>query len=264
MAGESLPTRHSIPIILGGAALVIATAIANDFDAPEILTQGIIVLIVGLFTFGLRRLSDANEQLVAAREEVARLAVLDERVRFARDLHDLLGHSLTVIRAKSELAGRLAPIDMAKAVQEMTDVERVAREALAEVRETVTGYRRPSLTTELTNARLALDAASIAPDVHADVVDVPLEIDETLAWVLREMVTNVVRHSHARSCRIEITGDERRFGLLVADDGRGSSGSIGNGLAGARERLALVGGTLDLESGPAGGFRACAQISRQP
>ena len=104
MAGESLPPRYSMPLIFGASALVTATAIANDFDGPEIVSQAIIVFVVGLFTFGVRRLAEANEQLLAAREEVARLAVLDERVRFARDLHDLLGHSLTVIRAKSELA----------------------------------------------------------------------------------------------------------------------------------------------------------------
>src|SRR2546423_394370 len=109
-----------------------------------------------------------------------------DRLRFACDLHDLLGPSLTVIRAKSELASRLAPTDIDKAVSEMNDVERVAREALAEVRETVTGYRRPSLAAELANARTALDAANITADVHADVIDAPAEIDTTLAWVLRE------------------------------------------------------------------------------
>ncbi|HEV3226170.1 MAG TPA: sensor histidine kinase [Acidimicrobiales bacterium] len=262
MAGEGLPPRQSVPIILTGSAIVVISATANHFAPSEIFTQGIIVFVVGLFTFGLRRLSEANRQLMAAREEVARLAVLDERVRFARDLHDLLGHSLTVIRAKSELASRLAPADMERAVQEMTEVERLAREALVEVRETVTGYRRPNLAAELTNARVALDAAGIEAEVHADVDDVPDDLDETLAWVLREMVTNVVRHSHARSCRIEASGDRGAISLAVTDDGHGPSGTVGNGLAGARERLALVGGTLELDSGPDGGFHARARVAR--
>jgi two-component system sensor histidine kinase DesK len=262
MAGESLPPRQSIPVILGESALVTASALANDFDGPEILSQAIIVLVVGLFTFGVRRLAEANRELMEAREEVARLAVLDERVRFARDLHDLLGHSLTVIRAKSELASRLAPVDVTKAVQEMNEVERVAREALAEVRETVTGYRRPSVATEITNARTALDAAHIAADVHVDVIDVPPAIDETLAWVLREMVTNVVRHSGAASCRIDVSADEGAFVLAVTDDGRGANGAMGNGLDGARERLALVNGTLDVDSDGGPGFRARASVPR--
>jgi two-component system sensor histidine kinase DesK len=260
MAGESLRPRQSIPIILGASGLVTTSAVVNDFDGPEILSQAIIVLVVGLFTFGVRRLADANQQLVEAREELARLAVLDERVRFARDLHDLLGHSLTVIRAKSELASRLATSDVTKAVEEMDDVERVAREALAEVRETVTGYRRPSLAREIANARTALDAAHIAADVHVDVLDVPPAIDETLAWVLRELVTNVVRHSGAGSCRIDAAGHSGEFSLAVTDDGRGGAGAIGNGLAGARERLALIGGMLDIDGEAGRGFHVLARV----
>jgi two-component system sensor histidine kinase DesK len=260
MAGEALPTRYSIPIILGASAVVTTSAITHDFYGPEVLSQAIIVFVVGLFTFGVRRVADANEQLLEAREEVARLAVLDERVRFARDLHDLLGHSLTVIRAKSELASRLAPVDVTKAVQEMDEVERVAREALAEVRETVTGYRRPTLATELANARNALDAAGIAAEVRVDVIDVPPAIDETLAWVLRELVTNVVRHSGAASCRIDACAEAHAFVLAVSDDGRGAAkDASGNGLTGARERLALVDGTLDLvDDGP--GLHARARV----
>jgi len=260
MAGESLPPRHAIPVIIGASAVVTATAITHDFDGPEVVSQAIIVFVVGFFTFGSRRLAESNQQLFEAREEVARLAVLDERVRFARDLHDLLGHSLTVIRAKSELAGRLAPVDAAKAAQEMHEVERVAREALAEVRETVTGYRRPTLATELANARSALDAANISAVLNIDAIDVPAAVDETLAWVLRELVTNVVRHSRAACCWIEVGNENNSFVLAVADDGRGSdAGAMGNGLIGARERLALVDGTLDLvDGGP--GFRVRARI----
>jgi two-component system sensor histidine kinase DesK len=265
MAGESLSPRYSMPIILAASAVVAASAITHDFNGPEIVSQAFIVFTVGLFTFGVRRLSEANDQLLEAREELARLAVLDERVRFARDLHDLLGHSLTVIRAKSELASRLAAVDAAHAAQEMNEVERVAREALAEVRETVTGYRRPSLATEIANARAALDTAGIHAQVHVDVIDIPPAIDETLAWVLREMVTNVVRHSGASSCQVDARTDNGAFVLAVRDDGRGArAGVVGNGLAGARERLALVDGTLDIESEPGSGFRASARVPRVP
>jgi two-component system sensor histidine kinase DesK len=265
MAGDNLQPRTATAVILLATAAVAVYSIVADFAPQDVLTNSTVTFVVGLFAFGVARLSEANNQLAAAREEVARLAVVDERLRFARDLHDLLGHSLTVVRAKSELASRLAHVDPSRAAQEMSEVEGLARQALAEVREAVTGYRRSSLAAELVNARTALDAAGIAVEVAVDGLDVPPDVDEALGWVLREAVTNVVRHSGAGRCRVEAGGeDDGDVRLVVADDGNGApaGGSDGSGLTGVRERLAAVGGTLEVGRADGGGFRLLARVPR--
>jgi two-component system sensor histidine kinase DesK len=264
MAGDSLPPRRAFPFIIAAAAGVCAYSIANGFEAQEIVAQSVITLMVGFFTLGVHRLADTNAALIDAREQVGRLAVANERLRFARDLHDLLGHTLTVIRAKSELASRLAPLDLDKAAREMDEVEALAREALVEVRDTVTGYRRPTLVSEIAHARTALDSAGITADITTEFPDLTTEVDETLGWVLREAVTNVVRHSGAAGCRIEARPLDGMVALEVADDGRGSTNDPGNGLTGARERLALVGGTLELGRSPTGGFLIVARVHSAP
>ena len=264
MAGDSLAPRRSLPFIIGAAAAVCAYSIANGFEAQEIVVQPVITLMVGFFTLGVRRLADTNTALIEAREEVGRLAVANERLRFARDLHDLLGHTLTVIRAKSELASRVAPSDLDRAVREMNEVEAVAREALVEVRDTVTGYRHSTLSSEMENARRALDSAGISAEIATELPDLPTDVDETLGWVLREAVTNVVRHSGAAGCRIEALPCDGMVALEVTDDGHGPTNGPGNGLAGARERLALIGGTLELGRSPTGGFRVVALVRSSP
>lgn len=264
MAGDSLQPRRSLPLILGASSAVAANSIAKGFALEEAVTEPVIVLMVGLFTLGLRRLTDTNRELSSAREELARLAVANERLRFARDLHDLLGHSLTVIRAKSELASRVAPTDLDQAVREMNEVEAVAREALVEVRETVTGYRRPTLLSEVANARSALASAGIDATVTAGRCELSGAIDETLGWVLREAVTNVVRHSGAGACHIETSSGDGVIVLQVADDGHGSSSEPGFGLTGAEERLAIVGGSLELGRSSGGGFRLVARVPCPP
>jgi two-component system, NarL family, sensor histidine kinase DesK len=264
MAGDSLVPRVALPIIVAAGVMGVAVGIAHDFEGAETLTNGVVITTVGLFPLALRRLSETNNALVDAREEVARLAVVDQRLRFARDLHDLLGHSLTVIRAKSELASRLALTDVDRAAQEMDEVEAIAREALAEVRETVTGYRRPTLAGELAGARTALGAAAIELDTAVDVKldSLPADVDETLGWVLREAVTNVVRHSAGTRCRVAVHDhDAGNITLEVTDDGRGAPGQLGHGLSGARERLELVDGTLEVGTSP---DRGCRLLARAP
>jgi two-component system sensor histidine kinase DesK len=262
MAGDTLEAQFALPIILLATAGVAGYSLASGRGPSDSITQVLVTLVVGLFTLGAHRMAETNRELVAAREELAKLAVVNERLRFARDLHDLLGHTLTVIRAKSELATRLAAAEPTRAGREMAEVEGIARQALVEVREAVSGYRRPTLAAEIANARTALSAAGIAADVDVDGVSVSAELDEALGWVLREAVTNVVRHSGARRCRVEavcVDGDVR---LEVVDDGRGPLAAVaaGNGLEGVRERLSEVGGGLELDGAPGGGFRLVARV----
>ncbi|MEZ5097506.1 MAG: histidine kinase [Nocardioides sp.] len=136
--------------------------------------------------FGVRALMDRNQQLVYARQELAQRAVTEERSRFSRDLHDILGHTLTVVTVKAELAGRLLELDPERARAELADVERLSRDALADVRRAVGGYREPSLAAELVRAREALGSAGIADDLPTSVDDVPAELRELFAWTIRE------------------------------------------------------------------------------
>jgi two-component system sensor histidine kinase DesK len=217
-------------------------------------------------TYVVSRMAETNAELMAAREELAHLAVVSERLRFSRDLHDLLGHSLTVIRAKSELASRIAEDDPSRAGREMAEVEAVARQALSEVRDAVGGYRRPTLGAEVANARAALAAAGIDAEVAADGLTIGSDLDETLGWVLREAVTNVVRHSGAQRCVVEAVADDSGVRLEVVDDGLGRAAAVnlGHGLTGARERLAAVGGTLELANTPGRGFSVLARVPSRP
>lgn len=177
----------------------------------------------------------------ALREHV----VVVERERVARDVHDVLGHSLTALSVKAELAARLIDIDPARAKQELESIQATARQALAEVRATVGGLRAGNLEAELAAAPRVLADAGITTTVDGTVADTDPRHRALLAWVLREAVTNVVRHSRARSVRIELGP----AGIVVVDDGRGCDGAEGNGLRGMRERVTGVGGTLDV--GPA-------------
>jgi two-component system sensor histidine kinase DesK len=234
--------------------------LADDSDLDNALSHTMVPFVVGLFAHGVSRLMSANEELTAAREELAGLAVTNERLRFARDLHDLLGHSLTVIRAKSELASRVARDDPDRAACEMESVEHLSRQALVDMREAVTGYRHLTLAAEVANGRAVLRAAGITPDVAVNGVALASDVDETLGWVVREAITNVVRHSQASRCRVATVVADGEVRLEVADDGRGGAPADGMGLTGVRERLAAVGGTLDVHTSPEAGFRVVARV----
>lgn len=177
-----------------------------------------------------------------------RLAVADERERVARDVHDVLGHSLTVVAVKTELAEKLLDVDVDRTRAELADIRSLTRTALAEIRETVGGLRVASLADEVDAARNALASAGIVADLPDDLAVVDPRHRTVVAWALREAVTNVVRHSHATRCAVELGRDS----LTVTDDGRGIRAKEGNGLRGLRERLAGVDGTLILGPGPDG------------
>jgi two-component system, NarL family, sensor histidine kinase DesK len=214
--------------------------------------QALSIVLAAAVVLAMVQLLRSNRALVQARQDLAELAVVEERERFARDLHDILGHSLTVITKKAELAHRLTAVDPERAAAEIADVERLAREALQDVRATVTGIREVSVASELASARQALQAAGIRPDLPYSVEDVPPQYRELFGWALREAVTNVLRHSGATTCRITV----HAYTLEVVDDGRGPSvtGS-GHGLVGLAERAHAVGGALSTGAAPDGGFR---------
>ncbi|HEX5466973.1 MAG TPA: histidine kinase, partial [Candidatus Limnocylindrales bacterium] len=195
----------------------------------EAAFQGFSVAVVGWLVFLLATVRYTNAALVAAQEEIARLAVTAERDRIARDLHDVLGHSLSLIAIKSELAGRLLPDDPLRAQAEVQDIERAARESLSAVRETVGGYRQPTLAAELAGAQAALAAAGITGRIEAKAGELPRPVDALLAWAVREGVTNVVRHSRARHCTISTGREGSEASLAIDDDGAAPGATTGVG-----------------------------------
>ena len=260
--GMGLPRGGFAPWAI--CSLAALTAAFGWFSSANLPLTGMITLLVaatGLGQISWARTLATNEKLRAAQEEIARLAVSEERLRFARDLHDLLGHSLSLITLKSELAGRLLPDAPEKAATEVQDVERVAREALKEVREAVSGYRRPTLRSELDGAREMLEAAGVRCRVEAEDVKLAPPTEAVLAWTVREGVTNVIRHSRAHDCGLRIEHEPDAVRAEVLDDGLGPAvdagppRSTGTGLSGLAERVAAVGGRLEAGPGPTGGFR---------
>jgi two-component system sensor histidine kinase DesK len=262
-AARIAPERRALTGIgLVSVAAGVSTGIAaSSWGAGADI--GVTVGTISLTLFALSAFGRANRELQVARRELADLAVAEERHRIARDLHDTLGHSLSVIALKSELARRLLPDDRARADAELADVERVAREALASVRETVSGYRQPSLAIELAGARAALTAAGIEGEVEPAPEGLAPEVDAVLGWAVREGVTNVLRHSEATTARIRVIADRASRSVEVIDDGRGASSpgdtavaaASGVGLAGLRERADRLGGSVEAGPLPERGFR---------
>jgi two-component system sensor histidine kinase DesK len=262
--------RHA----LGLTAL--ATVVAGLREGWDAIGVSYGTFLSTMVTAAILSLSEAVRQLRAAREELARRAVEEERLRFSRDLHDLLGHTLSVIVVKSEAARRLAPRNLEAALAQVTDIESVGRQALTEIREAVTGYREGSLATELDRASSALTAAGIEPVVRRSGPPLAPATEALLGWVVREAVTNAVRHSGARRCEIAVDGSSsaERIRLTVTDDGGGDEGGEaaggggasggGTGLKGLTERLATAGGSLRAGPSPRGGFTVTAELPRDP
>jgi two-component system sensor histidine kinase DesK len=246
-------------------ALIVAASLAVPSLvpgwSPASLSFSFEIFLAALAAWGVSQLFQRNMQLAVAREEMVRV---EERNRFARDLHDILGHSLTVVAIKAELAGRLARAAPERAEAEIADVERIAREALADVRAAAAGYREVTLASELASARTALTAAGIQADLPAKVADIAPRREQVFGWAIREGVTNVVRHSGATCCSVRVAGPE----VEISDDGRGPAGPAveagagpgpggadgGHGLAGLRERAAAAGGSVSVGRSAAGGF----------
>ncbi|WEH42099.1 sensor histidine kinase [Streptomyces sp. AM 2-1-1] len=274
---------------LGGLAVcAVGVALWRGDHAADPWTIGYGTFLSGAVTAALFALAETVRELRDAQAELARGAVERERLRFSRDLHDLLGHTLSVIVVKSEAARRLARLDLDAALGQVADIESVGRQALTEVRGAVTGYRAGSLSGELDRALSALAAAGIEGEVHRTGPPLTPRAEALLGWVVREAVTNAVRHSGAARCVLAVTSGEARVRLTVSDDGpgagrpgrdrtgdgagrdAGTDGSEpsyaygGTGLAGLSERLALAGGSLRAAPGADGGFVVRAELPGEP
>jgi two-component system sensor histidine kinase DesK len=255
--GPSLPTRQAVRGIVAVVLLLVALALAVRSGIGPAAQVGLQAAVSGFAVIIVVRTIVLERDLRLARAEIARLAVSEERLRFARDLHDLLGHSLSLIALKSELAGRLAPAAPDKAAAEMRDVEQVARTALQEVRDAVAGYRQPTLASELESAGEILTAAGIVYDLEGSAPALPAASEAVLSWAVREGVTNVIKHSRARRCTVRVIQDAFSVGITIKDDGRGEMGeasSAGSGLSGLEERAARVGGWCEAGPQSGGGF----------
>lgn len=258
IAGVLLPMRTAGIAVVLFTALPLAVAIATHQGVTGIDWWWLIALMLlvrglGLDMIGVARMGSAIRELQTARRELARLAVIEERERLSRDLHDLLGQTLSMITLKSELAGCLITEDPERCAQELAEIERVSRKTLREVREAVVGYRQPNLSSELEGARQLLEAAGITAQIASLKEILPPAFDAALACTVREGVTNVIRHSRARQCSIYLTHRNGTVEAEVLNDGgerkpEEKTARQGLGLAGLRERVSPLGGCL--EAGP--------------
>ncbi|MFJ9723266.1 sensor histidine kinase [Streptomyces sp. NPDC101209] len=254
----------------GTGVALLAGVVSTARDGWNGLNIAYATFISTMVTAAILSLSEAVRELRAAREQLAHQAVEKERLRFSRDLHDLLGHTMSVIVVKSEAARRLAPRDLDAALAQITDIESVGRQALTEIREAVTGYREGSLGTELDRARSVLTAADVEPVVRRSGTPLAPQTEVLLGWVVREAVTNVLRHAGATRCEITVDSTSEQVRLTVADNGGGepalpsSPGLGGTGLKGLTERLAAAGGSLRAGPSPRGGFTVTAELPLEP
>lgn len=277
-AAFSVPIRWAPAAVAAVAAIAVGTLAINDGPAMSLATAlswALSISMTGLAALLMRRRGILIQELRAAQSEVARLAAADavseERMRFARDLHDLLGHSLSVIALKAELARRLLDhgAEHARVQIEVAELEQIARRALDEVREAVSGYRARTLDGELDRAQGVLEAAGVEVRTSVVVATLPPATDDLLARVVREAVTNIVRHSQAQRAEISLTAAGGVVHLEVSNDGVMASGGdtvvdIGSGLAGMRERVAEAGGRLTAASHDGGVFRITAVVPLEP
>jgi two-component system sensor histidine kinase DesK len=278
-SGHGPPRPLLVVFIVALASMF--TAIGERAAAGEIWSAWYSPVLSGLVVAIIYRFMEAAAELRRTREELARSAVDAERLRFARDMHDLLGHTLSVIVVKAQVTRKLVSRDPAQAERQALDIEEIGRGALSEVRQAVAGYRGRGLARELEASRAALADAGITAEVRQDGPPVPAGADALLGWVVREGVTNVIRHSGGRHCQIAVHSQDGCASVTVTDDGGaatapspgspGPSGEAalpgtvpvtagGHGLAGLRERLAADGGTLEAGPRDGGGFRLRAAV----
>ena len=219
-----------------------------------------VTAIIGVIVMVERIHREREVALKLSHDEVRRLAATAERERIGRDLHDLLGHTLSLITLKLELARKLAERDPAASRRELADAEQVARDALAQVRSAVTGIRSADLAAELASAKLMLESTQVQLDYDAAPDELPPEVERGLALVLREAVTNIARHAQATRARIEFVREAKTVQLCISDDGRGGVAVDGNGLAGMRDRVRALGGSFSVDSPRGGGTRLLVRL----
>lgn len=256
-AGAALPTRRAATAVFVLSLLAGLIQAVRGEGTDRVFQVFLNDFLVGLTAVGGCLLVQYIRQLESAREEIARLAVSEERLRFARDLHDLLGQNLAVVVLKSELVERELPASTdADLRNEVKDIAAVARKSLNDVREAVSGYRQAGLEAELTSSRAALRAAGIGLAVEDTLQGLPGVQENVLAWAIREGITNVVKHSHGTRCVVRLQREQDRAVLTVEDNGVGAdSAAPGSGLKGIAERVSFVGGTFSTGSADGKGFR---------
>lgn len=256
--------RSSLPgyllqwAVLNALFMAIVTVIGYPWQS--VVFVPVITLIIGMIVNVERASEEKDVALKLSHDEVRRLAATAERERIGRDLHDLLGHTLSLITLKLELARKLADRDTEGSKRELEEAERVARHALAEVRSAVTGIRSADLAAELASARLLLESSQVHLEYGAPPQDLPPDIERCLALVLREAVTNVARHAQASRVRVAFEREPRAVQLCVEDDGRGGISNDGNGLAGMRDRVRAMQGTLSIDSPRGAGTKVLVRV----
>lgn len=254
-----LGTALALPLVAAGSMLA---SRANGGSVADMWSQGLFVMLSGVATAAVIKLIDVIDELRRTREELARGAVAAERERFSRDLHDLLGHTLSVMVVKAQAVRRLAAQDAEAAATHAADIEQVGRDALLQVRQAVDAVRSLNLVEELDGARRALDAAGVRTAVVDAGRPIPDGADQALAWVVREGATNVLRHSGAAHCSFEFAELDGDLVLTICDDGTGGPAIPSDrqgGLDGLRRRLVAAGGRLEARPGP-DGFRLTARV----
>lgn len=240
-------------------ALFVACALASGWSWQNIIWISCMSIVIGLITNMEALNKDRAAQLLLSQEEVRRLAALAERERIGRDLHDLLGHTLSLITLKLELSRKLYDRGDARARLEIGEAEEVARQALAQVRSAVTGIRSSDMAGELASARLLLECQQVRL-THAPPPPMPVEVERALALVLREAATNIARHAQATNVTVDFDHDGSGLRMQIRDDGQGGVRHEGHGVRGMRERVAELGGTLRIEPLPQGGTCVAVQV----
>jgi two-component system, NarL family, sensor histidine kinase DesK len=279
------PAAQVFGWLAGVVAATVAVGLAHGVPSGELSSTAFSVFMSGVLVFVVRRMNYLIAQLRATQAELAEVAVSQERLRFSRDLHDLLGHTLSVIVVKAAVVRRTAERDPGVAAREAGEIEEIGRRALVEVREAVTGYRERRFVGELASARKALTGAGIEASVRIGDDPLPPAAESVFGWAVREGVTNVIRHSGARRCDIDIQQLDGYATLEIRDDGAaargrpgwgpagwgavrgaagntaaGNGGQAGNGLRGIAERVRAAGGTFEAGRPAEGGFRLTATI----
>lgn len=240
--------RAAIRVLAAQVLLSTAAAYAIGVEWWFYMMTVVISTLIGSLTIQARAKEAGDAKLRMAQEEVERLAKLAERERIARDMHDLLGHTLSVVVLKSELAQKLMSRDPAKAMQEIAEVERIARQGLADVRQAITGYRSSGLSAEIEHVRETLTAAGIDTTIESHAIKLAPAQETALSLALREAATNVIRHAAATKCHVKFYAQDGSALMEVQDDGKGGDAPFGNGLTGMRERIQSLGGVLNRES----------------
>ena len=238
------PPRRAVTGVLVIALIATIEAAFLRRDIFNSAWPVVFTLLVGGINIHYAQVGRSNARLRLAHEEIEHLAKVAERERIARDLHDLLGHTLSLVILKSELASKLSDRDPARARDEIRDVERIARDALTEVRAAVSGYRAGGLAAEVQHARTVLASAGIAVDAQITKTHLPPAQEAVLCLALREAITNIVRHAGARNCEIHVNTSPSGCMMTVTDDGRGGTAPFGSGLSGMRERVEFLGGSV--------------------